>query len=91
VYADYHVLQCTQLTVFIIRVDIFYIASPLFPGDKIIAKAMVYSVLLLEVAQTVISSLDAYSGLAQSFGSTAQLDSISQHWLTVPVFGALSM
>ena len=51
---------------------------------------MVYSVLLLEVAQTVISSLDVYSGLAQNFGSIAHLDAINQHWLTVPIFGAIS-
>jgi hypothetical protein len=75
---------------FIIRVDIFYIASPLFPDDNYMAKSMVYSVLVLEIAQTAISSLDVYVALAQTFGSTANLDSINQHWLTVPIFGALS-
>jgi hypothetical protein len=71
-------------------VDIFHLASPLFPGDRLMPKVMVYSVFFLETAQTAISSYDVYSGLAQKFGSTASLDSIQQHWLTVPIFGALS-
>jgi len=52
---------------------------------------MVYLILLVETAQTAVSSLDVYAGLASSnFGSPTDLDNIRQHWLTVPVFGAIS-
>jgi len=76
--------------ILVLQTYIFRLASPLFPDDKFMTKAMVYSVLLLETAQTAISSFDIYTALAQNFGSTTSLNSIQQHWLTVPIFGALS-
>jgi len=76
--------------VLVLQTYIFYLASPLFPDDKSVAKVMVYTVLLLETAQTAISSWDVYAGIAQNFGSTTNLNSIQQHWLTVPIFGALT-
>jgi len=65
----------------------YYLA---FPKDRPIAKIMVYSALLLELTQTAVSSYDIYMSLASSFGSTHALDAIHQHWLTVPIFGALT-
>ena len=50
---------------------------------------MVYSVLVLETAQTIISSIDLYKALAQNFGLADSINSIQQYWLTIPVFGAL--
>jgi len=65
----------------------YYLA---FPRDRPIAKIMVYSVLLLELTQTAVSSYDIYMSLASPFGSPDALEAIHHHWLTVPVFGALT-
>jgi len=51
---------------------------------------MVYAVLVLETAQTIISSIDLYNALAQNFGLVTSINSIQQYWLTIPVFGALT-
>lgn len=78
------------LRFFINHPVIFYLASPLFPDDKLVAKVMVYAVLVLETAQTIITSIDLYNALALNFGLVTSINSMQQYWLTIPVFGALS-
>ena len=68
--------------------DNYYLA---FPKDKITVKIMVYGVLILELAQTAISSCDIYLSLTAPYTPGAlPVDAVQQHWLTVPIFGALS-
>jgi len=68
--------------------DNYYLA---FPKDRITVKIMVYSVVILELAQTAISSYDIYLSLTAPYIPGAlPVDAVQQHWLTVPIFGALS-
>jgi len=59
-----------------------------------LAKTLVYTVLILEIIQTVVLSQNVYAAFVPSFGlanAGDALDSMHQHWLTIPVFGGLSV
>ena len=51
------------------------------------AKAIVYTIFILEVMQTGIVSHDIYASLASSFGDITAVDAIRTNWLSIPVSG----
>ncbi|CAA7268392.1 unnamed protein product [Cyclocybe aegerita] len=75
------------LGILIIQIYTYYLA---FPKDRTFTKALVYTVLVLEVTQTAITSHDVFVALASHFGSSSALDGIHVHWLSIPVAGGLT-
>lgn len=56
-------------------------------------KILVYTVFVLEITQTVITSRDVYVALAGSIGvadSSSAIDDIYNHWFSIPVAGGIS-
>jgi len=61
-----------------------------FPKDGTLAKCLVYGVLALEVAQTSVVSHDVFVALTSLWGAgPSQLDSVHNHWFSVPVAGGI--
>jgi hypothetical protein len=68
----------------------YYVA---FPRDRPLVKILVSTVLLLEIAQTAITSHDVYVALAGSIGAadpSSAIDAIYNHWFSIPVAGGIS-
>ena len=57
-----------------------------FPGDKRLPKALVYSVYIMETAQTVLVTRDAYLTFASGFGNLDAVNSVHTLWLAIPAF-----
>lgn len=52
-------------------------------------KTLVYSVYLLETAQTLLLTEDIWNKLARGFGKIEELDYIGTSWLSVSLIGGL--
>jgi len=62
-----------------------------FPRDGPLAKVLVYGVLLLEIAQTTVVSRDVFVALTSPWDThPMNLDSVHNHWFSVPVAGGIS-
>ncbi|KAF9564534.1 hypothetical protein CPC08DRAFT_705273 [Agrocybe pediades] len=65
----------------------YYLA---FPKDRLIAKIIVYTVFVLEAAQTTLVSCDVFMAISSSFGDEIALDKIRNYWISIPISGGLS-
>ncbi|PPQ91014.1 hypothetical protein CVT25_013939 [Psilocybe cyanescens] len=69
-----------------VQVYIYYMS---FPKDRIHMKCLIYGLYLLEMAQTIIVTHDAFNGYAKGFGNLKALHSIQLEWLCVPIFSGI--
>ncbi|GJE98656.1 hypothetical protein PsYK624_148910 [Phanerochaete sordida] len=69
-----------------VQVYLYHIS---FPNDGRIAKALVYSVFLIETAQTILVTHDAFNAYAKGFGNLVALGSAQMEWLAVPIFSGI--
>ncbi|EEB92524.1 hypothetical protein MPER_08953 [Moniliophthora perniciosa FA553] len=60
-----------------------------FPTDSRLAQALVYGIYLLETAQTILLTHDAFQAFVYGFMDPASLDKIYHLWLDVYLFDAL--
>ncbi|KAK7438049.1 hypothetical protein VKT23_018216 [Stygiomarasmius scandens] len=60
-----------------------------FPKDKSGIKAIVYTLLILEFAQTIIMSYFAYTIFGSGYGNLAVFDKSALEWFPICVLGAL--
>lgn len=70
--------------------DAYYIA---FPKDLQATKILVYTVFVLEVLQTSLTSHDIYIALGHSIGAADPLNVVNliyHHWFSIPVSGGIS-
>ncbi|PPQ93760.1 hypothetical protein CVT25_008140, partial [Psilocybe cyanescens] len=65
----------------------YYLA---FPKDRLLAMTLVYGMLVLETMQTALVSHDVFVAFASQFGDSAAIDSIRNHWFSIPVCGGIS-
>jgi len=70
-----------------VQVYTYYIA---FPNDRRFIKAIVYTVFLSEIVQTVLITRDAYAVFVTGFGNPASLDDVHTHWFTIPISGGIA-
>ena len=63
-----------------------------FPRDQLLAKFLVYGVLVLEMIQTAVVSHDIYAALSSPWWgpSPAKLNSIQNSWYSISVAGGIS-
>ena len=66
--------------------DLYYIA---FPRDGWGPKALVYSVYLLETAQTVLLTYDIYDTYVRHFGDADVLNSVKHEWISIPILSSI--
>ncbi|KAJ3505537.1 hypothetical protein NLJ89_g7362 [Agrocybe chaxingu] len=69
-----------------LQVYMYFLA---FPADPIRSKALVYSVLILETAQTLLLTQTAFHGFAEGFGNLLFLDEIGTIWFSVPIMSGI--
>ncbi|KLO12195.1 hypothetical protein SCHPADRAFT_941385 [Schizopora paradoxa] len=69
-----------------LQVYIYHLA---FPNDTRISKCLVYGVYLIETAQTVMLTHDAFNIYATHFGDFAVLNSAQLEWLGIPIFSGI--
>ena len=50
---------------------------------------MVYAIFLIETAQTVLITHDAFDAYVMSFGDLNELDTMQNEWLAVPLISAV--
>ncbi|KAK0226566.1 hypothetical protein IW262DRAFT_1294738 [Armillaria fumosa] len=67
------------------RLDLYYLA---FPNDKKFTKYLVYGVYVVELAQTILASHDAFGLFGYDFGNFEALTEIRLNWLTIPIMSA---
>ncbi|TFK61360.1 hypothetical protein BDN72DRAFT_828339 [Pluteus cervinus] len=72
--------------ILIVQIYNYYIA---FPKDLLWCKILVYGVFLLESAQTIIVTRDAFDTFASGFGNPNELSGVHTSWFTVPVVGGV--
>lgn len=68
--------------------DNYYLS---FPRDPIYMKLLVYSSLLLEIAQTLMVTHDTFRIFATGYGDFSGLDDIHLLWLTLPILGGVGL
>ncbi|THU80176.1 hypothetical protein K435DRAFT_764819 [Dendrothele bispora CBS 962.96] len=66
-----------------VQVYIYHIS---FPGDRVIFKALVYILYLLEWAQTFSATYDAVHWFGYGWGNNDTLDQIYTEFLNIPIF-----
>ena len=60
-----------------------------FPNDRWHWKFLIYFLFVVELAQTILATQDAYTVYAEGFGQFAALDNLHLLWLTLPVMSGL--
>ncbi|KAJ7093283.1 hypothetical protein B0H15DRAFT_831903 [Mycena belliarum] len=70
----------------LVQVYQYYVA---FPRDRALIKAIVYTVFVLELAQTAIMSYFAYTIFGAGYGNTVVFGASALEWFPVCVLGAL--
>ena len=68
-------------------IDIYHLA---FKDDGRYTRALVYTLFVLETAQTIIATNDAFNTYARNFGDTDILVRIQLIWLSIPVLTGIS-
>lgn len=53
------------------------------------AKTIVYTVFIIEIAQTVVVSYDTFASFVSSMGDPNAVDAIRNNWFSIPVCGGL--
>ncbi|CDO78113.1 hypothetical protein BN946_scf184611.g5 [Trametes cinnabarina] len=69
-----------------VQVYLYHLA---FPKDSVIVKTLVYSVYMIETAQTIIIAHDAFNAYAKGYGDLNALGSAQTEWLAVPIFSGI--
>ncbi|KIP12185.1 hypothetical protein PHLGIDRAFT_98571 [Phlebiopsis gigantea 11061_1 CR5-6] len=69
-----------------IQVYWYYVS---FPHDGRLPKYMVYGIYVIEFAQTVLVSHDAFTAYAKFYGNLNELNAMQNEWLTVPVMSSI--
>ncbi len=65
--------------------DLYYLA---FPKDRQFTKYLVYGIYIVEFAQTMLVTHDAFSMFGYGFGDIEALTDMHFNWLTVPIMSA---
>ncbi|KAF9564538.1 hypothetical protein CPC08DRAFT_248963 [Agrocybe pediades] len=60
-----------------------------FPKDPLYMKALVYTSLVLEVAQTLMVTRDTHVIFSEGYGDLVGLNDLHLLWLTLPIFGGI--
>ncbi|KAF9483259.1 hypothetical protein BDN70DRAFT_874135 [Pholiota conissans] len=66
-----------------------YLYSQAFPNDRLILKALVYGVYLLETVQTFLLTQTGWAMLVQGFGNVEAIDEVGTTYLSVSFIGGL--
>ena len=61
-----------------------------FPNDPLRNKALVYSVLILEILQTIIITRSAFHVFGEGYGNFSFFNDVELAWLDVPVLTGIS-
>ncbi|TFK31424.1 hypothetical protein BDQ12DRAFT_740025 [Crucibulum laeve] len=69
-----------------VQVYLYYIS---FPRDKILSKALVYGLFLIETMQTIIVANDAFKTFGPGFGDLNALESAHLEWFNVPIVSGI--
>ncbi|KAK0212252.1 hypothetical protein DFS33DRAFT_1269079 [Desarmillaria ectypa] len=70
-----------------VQLYLYYLA---FPNDRQFTKCLVYGIYIVEVAQTILVSHDAFATFGYGFGDMEALIGMHFDWLTVPVMSAVA-
>ncbi|KAK0241077.1 hypothetical protein EDD85DRAFT_733852, partial [Armillaria nabsnona] len=70
-----------------VQLYLYYLA---FPNDKKFTKYLVYGVYVVELAQTILASHDAFGLFGYDFGDFEALTEMRLNWLTIPIMSASS-
>ena len=62
--------------------DVYYLG---FPKDRLIPKAIVGVVFILELLQTVLATKDGFDYFGAGWGNMLALDQVGLFWMSVPV------
>ncbi|PPR06019.1 hypothetical protein CVT26_007498 [Gymnopilus dilepis] len=68
--------------IFVVQVYLYHLA---FPNDPLRNKALVYSVLILEILQTIIITRSAFHVFGEGYGNFSFFNDVELAWLDVPV------
>ena len=60
-----------------------------FPNDGRFTRGFVYAIYLLETAQTILVTHDAFNAYAKGFGNIEALGSAQLEWVAVPIFSGI--
>ncbi|KAJ7258546.1 hypothetical protein C8J57DRAFT_1720691 [Mycena rebaudengoi] len=60
-----------------------------FPNDRLFNKYLVYGIYIVELAQTIFVTYDAFTNFGSGFGNFEALTNMHFHWLTVPLMSGL--
>ncbi|KAF9463573.1 hypothetical protein BDZ94DRAFT_604233 [Collybia nuda] len=66
-----------------------YLYYEAFPEDRLIFKLLVYGVYIVELAQTIIVTQDAFDIFGYGFGDVKVATDLHHDWLTVPIMSGL--
>ncbi|KAK0459351.1 uncharacterized protein EV420DRAFT_1642316 [Desarmillaria tabescens] len=69
-----------------VQLYLYYLA---FPNDRRFTKYLVYGIYVIEFAQTILVTYDAFAGFGYGFGDIEALTRMYFNWLIVPIMGAV--
>ena len=72
---------------YLARTDMYYLA---FPSDGYLRKCVVCVAYLIECAQTVLATRDAFRQFSSGWGNLLELDEIGLYWLSILLLTMLS-
>ncbi|KAK0226626.1 hypothetical protein IW262DRAFT_1363258, partial [Armillaria fumosa] len=70
-----------------VQLYLYYLA---FPMDRKFTKYLVYGIYIIEFAQTMIFTYDAFATFGYGFGDIEALTGMYFNWFTVPIMSAVS-
>ncbi|KAK0498681.1 hypothetical protein EDD18DRAFT_1375594 [Armillaria luteobubalina] len=70
-----------------VQLYLYYLA---FPNDRRFIKYLVYGIYVIEFAQTMFATHDAFATFGYGFGDMDVLDRLNFSWLAVPVMSAVA-
>ncbi|KAK0459319.1 uncharacterized protein EV420DRAFT_1642291 [Desarmillaria tabescens] len=70
-----------------VQLYLYYLA---FPKDRKFTKYLVYGLYIIEVAQTILVTHDAFATFGSGFGDMEALTGMHFDWLTVPIMSAVA-
>ncbi|KAK0226536.1 hypothetical protein IW262DRAFT_774035 [Armillaria fumosa] len=70
-----------------IQLYLYYLA---FPKDRKFTKCLVYGVYIIEFAQTMLLTHDAFVSFGYGFGDLDALTNVHLNWLFVPIMGGIA-
>ncbi|KAK1216953.1 hypothetical protein PQX77_020400 [Marasmius sp. AFHP31] len=73
--------------VLVVQVFLYYLA---FPRDKWTMKALVYGLFLMDTAQSILVTHEAFVKYGLGFGNVRALAEVGTGWLSFPIIGAIN-